>query len=393
MKRIIITFLLLFNTNAIFSQNVEELIQQLYSDVHWENIVAVDEIIYFNIEEAFYAIDELYDQKPPIVQSRFLEALQLFGDPLLYDRLIDYIDRADDFINEEFPLDPLTEKVNATYLLFTIEQYQTYNYIFEIIDRDGINDLSPTAFNSLDIILNNVPSAENQAKNILISIWENSTNNIYRSLSQFFLVKKYGAEMLDRVLTSFTEDEYLPIRISALEHLSSFNYSELNSLLKTRLIIDPSSMFRDDIADTLLEKFGEPSDLKAVLDYQPTEPDETTRSLMGTAIENFIPPKPGNLSLLAHIEKLISYTDELYEYQWILPDDIFSYYIDKLNELRAYIEEENYEIACTLITETLLPQIEQDMLDEVITIEGYKFLHYHSIYIKEKIEDLIGTCQ
>lgn len=393
MKKTATVFLFLIASNFSFSQNFEEVIQQLYSTNIYEAIGAIDIIITYNVEEAYPHITGLYESKPPIVQRSFLIALQLFNDSVLYDRLIDYINRADDFINEEIPLDPLTEKVHATRLLFSIGQYQTYNYVFELITRDGMENINPDAFNSLDIIMNKIPEAENQARQLLIDLWENSPDIHYRYFSMSALCEKYDTETQSRIISAFQNDDYLPIRILALEYLSNQRYSGLNLLLKSQLKLEPSSAFRSDIADSLLQKFGEPSDLKAVIDYQPNEPDETARSLMRYSIKEFIPPKPDTLGYYDLCIRLISYTEEMFKYNWILNKETRDYYAERLTEVYQSIENTGeISYACSIINERILPQVERDRAEELITSEGYKFLHYYTIYIKEEIEKEYGSC-
>jgi hypothetical protein len=50
------------------------------------------------------------------------------------------------------------------------------------------------------------------------------------------------------------------------------------------------------------------------------------------------------------------------------------------------------EEACSIIDERILPQAELDLQQQLITTEGYRFLHYYTIYIKEEIEDEFGSC-
>ena len=54
-----------------------------------------------------------------------------------------------------------------------------------------------------------------------------------------------------------------------LEILTKYSYTDLNNLLKLRLVQDPAPTFLRRIADTLLVRFGKPADLKAVEDYEP----------------------------------------------------------------------------------------------------------------------------
>ena len=45
-----------------------------------------------------------------------------------------------------------------------------------------------------------------------------------------------------------------------------------------------------------------------------------------------------------------------------------------------------------MIGKSIFPAMEQDLQEELITTEGYKFLFYYTIYIKEEIEEEFGAC-
>lgn len=389
MKKIILIFLLLQINIPILSQSLEDVIDDLYADNIWQPPSAISYIIEYDLVEAMDILPELYDEKPPIVQITFLEAFLYFEDPSTQELLLDFIERADGFVNEEFPLDPLQQKVAATYYLFAIDDYSTYGYVFDIINRDGLENSGPIAFNSLSLIMNNMPLAEIQAKNSLIEIWDNSLNSHNKYFSMLALVEKYGTEMISRIINTFNTDDHLPSRSLALEYLFEFEYSGLNLLLKVQLIQDPSWSFRVDLADSLLIKFGEPSDLKAVIDYQPTEPDETTRSLMGFSIQEFIPPRP-TVSTSEMIDNLQSFTQELLQYGWITEYSVYNLYQNKLSVIEEAYNKQKVNALCILLDDFL--SYTEGLSRILLTIEGYKFMHYHGTYIKENVESEFGPC-
>ena len=162
-----------------------------------------------------------------------------------------------------------------------------------------------------------------------------------------------------------------------------------NLLLKVQLIQDPSWSFRVDLADSLLIKFGEPSDLKAVIDYQPTEPDETTRSLMGFSIQEFIPPRP-TVSTSEMIDNLQSFTQELLQYGWITEYSVYNLYQNKLSVIEEAYNKQKVNALCILLDDFL--SYTEGLSRILLTIEGYKFMHYHGTYIKENVESEFGPC-
>jgi hypothetical protein len=156
-------------------------------------------------------------------------------------------------------------------------------------------------------------------------------------------------------------------------------------LLKTRLSIDPSWSLRTDIADTLLIKFGEPSDLKAVIDYQPTEPDTTGSSLMNFSIRDFIPPVPSSSITTEQMAvNLLAYTDELYEYEWITDEEAYEAFRGDIAFLIEVIRAQVPETICSTLLNILY--MCEDKYNNELTTEGYKFLKYHTTYIRDRVE-------
>lgn len=390
MKRILLllflSFILIMNFPSVSQEYANVLIEDLYSEDFWDAVAAAHEILRLRISEAYPHIDALYEEKPPIVQSAFLDALQFFEDPDLYERLIDYIERADTFDQEEYPLDPLVEKVHATYLLFLIGYYDTHDYVFELIQCDGLGNIKNYTFRCLEIMIDD-PQApgESQAKDILTQLWDSSADDYYRRFSMRILVDKYGAEMMDRVVSTFENDTDLPTRYTALDYLVKYEYMGLNTLLKSRLIEESESSLRKAIADTLLQHFGEPSDLKAVTDYQPDEPNETVKSLMSYAIQDFIPPQPGDdVPIEEMLDNLMLYVQELIDYQWILPGASYDF-SHQAKEIFSAHKQGNFPLAI-LLTEEFLWHTDEALNNEEITTEGYKFLHYYPTYILQRLQ-------
>jgi hypothetical protein len=83
----------------------------------------------------------------------------------------------------------------------------------------------------------------------------------------------------------------------------------------------------------------------------------------------------------------------MFGYDWIHNQETRDYYAERLTEVYQSIENTGeISYACSIINERILPQVEQDRAEELITSEGYKFLHYYTIYIKEEIEEVYGSC-
>jgi hypothetical protein len=94
------------------------------------------------------------------------------------------------------------------------------------------------------------------------------------------------------------------------------------------------------------------------------------------------------------VNNLVDYIDQLYQYEWILDEETYFYYSEKLNLLVEAIGGQNIEEACRLIDKDLLARIEEDIQEpNKITMEAYKFFFYHTQYIREELESQFGKCQ
>jgi len=386
-----IEFLLsyIFFSGLSFAQSYQECLDSLYSENYGTKIFAIECINDFKPDGAVDVLIELMEEQQPFLQIQFLNALYSLEYENVETEAYELISRADDFDDDpEYPWDPLDAKVFATAILVYKGDYTTIDYVFDMLSQNSEDALS---FRLLPYIMDNVPSFEQEAKNILITKLDD-VDEYFRYYALLHLADKYGEEMNSELIDKFVNDSDLPTRKLALEYLFINNYSELNSLLKQQLELEQEPSLRIDIADSLLQKFGEPSDLKAVKDYQPNEPDETARSLMSYSIDEFIPPKPASLNLLGKVTKLISYVSEMYTYQWIANTQTRDYYITKLNLLKSQIESGRYQDACKTVNNDLLARIETDLAASNITTEGYKFLHYYCVYIKEDFPQGLQHC-
>ena len=189
------------------------------------------------------------------------------------------------------------------------------------------------------------------------------------------------------IINNQTEDgnlKYFAARVLFTRH-----YAGLPDIFREKINDDPSDVLRWRFASGLLEHYAVPSDLKLVIDHIPNETNEDVRGMFEIIVDLFIPPKPVNLGLDQMIANLISYTNDLVEYGWIADWQID--YMGYLLEMQEAIENERYEELCNTI-EMFLPEIEQAYEGGDITKEGYKFLHYHTTYIKEKYEEEFGPC-
>ncbi len=359
----------------------DEVIEQLNNDTVYIAYSAALDLFSIDQSAAAQVALKLYDSKPPIIQKVFLWILAGANAPGTSDKIYDFINRADNFSNEPYRIDPLEAKVDATKALFMLKDYKTYQFVFEIIEREGVSNISSYYLDLTADIMNNVPAAEEKAKNILINALTNSDDRI-RYFAISYLVEKYGDSFNDQLIKSFTSDKDLPVKIISFEYLCNFNYPHLHDLLIQRLVVEESKHIRLNIADTLLTRYGHPADLKLVMDYQPKEPDETIKSLMHFSIKGFIPPKP-NTELPVILDSLISFIKQIKQYGW-LSDSLAESYSNRLDLLKNSADD--YEEFLSRL-DLLINKTIADKDQNIITQEAYKFIYYYSIYMKEKIDE------
>ena len=386
-KIIIVISIILFYHTFISAQSNQEFVNNLYSDdflLKFSSILVIEKD---SIIEALPVLNELIESQPPLMQKEFLSAMAALGDPNLYEDVLAFMQRSSNFDQGEYPLDSIDANVFGTSLLFSMNDFSTYHYIFASLKQTA-ESVNITAFNMLKYIIDFVPEKEDSAKQFLIDFWDNSTDDYYRSSAMRDLVERYGLEFTDRLIYTF-ENDSMPLKISAFEFLSSLKYSGLQQLLRSRLPIEESWSFRATISDTLLKKYGLPTDLKIVKDYQPTEPNSTARSYMNHSLKKFIPPKPDStVTALVMTDTLISYNNQLYNYQWITSDSLHSNYSTRLQTIRDYIANSNYTSAQTEIDD-MQTSVEENYNSPspLLTTEGWKFLHYYLEYIGERINN------
>lgn len=390
MKRIFIIFILFYLTSIFAQNNQQDLIQDLSDPDPNVRGRATYTIVQNNLVEYIPYIENLiFGQSEPFMIFDYLEALNKLHSPNIVSITMQYIDLADTF-ESMFPKDdPLSMKLQATMILFANQNYSTVDYVFQIIERDRPK-VDFGALHSLDFIIRNIPDYAVQAKNELIYISNNCTDEYARYIALSYLNDNYLNEELQLYVDKFTTDLDFTVRLLALEYLFTSEYYDLENLLLQRISLDSYPTNRRIIVDSLLTVFGKPIDLKTVIDYQPTEPDETAKSLMQYSIQEFIPPRP-TVSTSVMIVNLDSYTDELYQYGWIPTEERYNSYNGLISQIKKLYNRSILNDLCIKLNQ-LISNSFQDVQYGYITQEGYKFLHYYGTYIKENVETELGTC-
>ena len=332
----------------------------------------------------------MFEQPEPYIIDEYMRTLSGINYENNESIALNLIDFADKFPSMNPPGDPLRTRVFATYVL--INQYENYSsiqYALEILNRDF-----PHVMPEAQIIMAKgltVPEYFEESKDALISMINNCPDVMTRAYSLSALEDGIGSQSINIVTENFQNDEDQAIRFLCFKFLIELNYGNLNTLLKSRLSEEPFVGLRLNIADTLLSKFGEPSDVKAIRDYQPNEPEEAARRILDYHIYDFIPPRP-EIPTTDMIQNLFQYIDELYQYEWIGEETHYQEYLGMVERIESSYQSGNLEDICRDLT-TYLDYVEHNNYRPALTVEGYKFLHYHGTYIKENVENELGSCE
>lgn len=385
MKKIFVIFLLLLQ-GSIFSQ-IDLIIEDLQSEVAYRNVGVVPVIINENLSDAYPYVRDLYESKPIYVQTEFLRVLNHFNDPDVVLRANEILVRLDNLNENEkiYVGDRLLEKVFITEILVTRGHFNTINYVFEIINRDGVENINATVYNLLESILYKIPEYERQAKNILLEILLNGSDEDRRGITLGILSRKFGAEMIGTLRDKFINDPSALVKYLALQDLILLDRENLHGLLLTKIQANSDWTFELEMIDTLLSIYGTPSDLKLLKDYCEIESNSISKEIISFRINSFTPSNP-NLGAEVLVDSLISYTRQLSGFNWIKDSKNYETYLTELeNQKKLIIKEDK----CSVIESinNFLEIVEEHRKAKLLTEEGYKYLHYYETYIKENVEE------
>lgn len=384
----ILSLVILLNLYC-FAQ-LEDPIQNLYSQD--ENIIieAINEIISDSIYQAIPHLIDLIESEPPFIQMDFLRALSFFRHESAIPQAIRLIKNADDLFGADVMLNPYKARLMATAVLFNFENYSTASYIFEIIDIRKPS-LSRDAIVLLPFVYRKIPELAERSISELLYAYLNSDYDKSLKYFTFSVLAELNYDSFQpEIINQLKNSDYYQIRYKAFEVLNEKNYTNLNNLLKYMIQNEVESSLRTLAVDSLIIKFGEPSDIYFLRNHIRIEQDSIASSLMSFALSSFIPPRPV-LSTTEMINNLINYNTEMYGYGWIRDENHYSIFDVSLNKIKEYYRRPDLENLCREIF-MLNDRIETGRNEDKITTEAYKFLHYHLIYIKENVETELGNC-
>lgn len=392
----VISIVFIINT-LIFSQ-ADTLLEKLDGESFYYKFEALRIIRENNLEEYIPELEKrIFIQETLLLQEVYLKTLNALNAANTYDFAIQYYNSIDIFNPQpyiEFN-SKLEMKARIQQIFFKYGDYSKTEDIFTYLDDPNEMKRYGLILHDLKTVYENVPLFQTQALDWLLIILNESTDKFIRKLSLEILNEINYSEIINTcvgIINNENEDGNLKYFASRI--LFDRDYEGLPDILRDKINSDPSDVLRWRFASGLLEYYALPSDWKLVIDHIPNEPDEDTRGMFEIIVDKFIPPKPDSLSYFDLCTKLISYTgEEMYQYGWIANEKTRDYYAEELTAVKQSIKNTGkIEQACEIINSQILPQAEQDLQRHLITEEGYKFLHYYTIYIKEEIEKEFGPC-
>jgi len=349
--------------------------------------------------EAIPVIEEQMWNNPSNMYDFSLRALEALGSPRLYTIAKALIDSAE--TNPKHPIidSPLSVRVLATEYLFKFGDYSTAHYVFASL-RDTTRPLDAVAYRLLKPIIQHVPQYADSARKEALRLVREAEMPIDRLNILEDLLDVYGTEMFPEIVYMFVNDPDPDgiNRFEAFRLLCVLDYPHLNSLLRGRLSQEPAEAYRADFVDTLLIRFGTPSDYEFVRQYQTTEPEPVIRSTIARAITRFKPPvPPATTPVAVLLDTLVSFKHQVAALGW-LGDKNF------VNELDNHLENAKRHLArrdslntaqqVWLFQDKVNREHERSKQKQeqgvprdprFVTIEGWKFLYHYAQYILDRL--------
>jgi len=388
---------IVFIINALIFSQGDPLLEKLDGESFAGRFEALRYIRENRLEEYIPELESrIFNQETLLLQEAYLKTLNALNAANTYDFAIQYYNSIDLFNPEPYiEINSILElKARAQEIFFEYGDYSKTEDIFIYLNDPNEIKSFGLIIHDLKTVYENVPSFQTQALDWLLIILNESTDIYLRKTALKILNQINYTEITNicvNIINNEAEDGNLKYFASRI--LFDKDYTGLPNILREKINSDPSDVLRWRFASGLLEYYAVPSDLKLVIDHIPNEPDEDVRGMFEIIVHRFIPPKPEILDYYGLCTRLVTYTDEMFQYGWIQNEETRDYYAQRLTEVYESIENTS-EIgeACSIIDERILPQVEQDLGEQLVTNEAYKFLHYYTIYIKEEIEEEFGPC-
>ncbi|HSW56198.1 MAG TPA: hypothetical protein VLH59_14025 [Ignavibacteriaceae bacterium] len=351
--------------------------------------LTLKQIVFYKITEAIPILESKFWGKSMTMRLAYLDVMAELNSSSTAFFAYALIDSAETSVMHL----PIEIKLNATYSLFKVNDYSTADYIFEWLEEyhQGKSRLQGSfAIRMLPKLLD-FPEYEEQVKEELIYVARNEGFADYRSLAIDGLTKKYGDEFIPFLLERVREDTTSYVRWNAFINLRKLDYYELHSLIIERLPLESEYIYRVFYADTLLKRYGQPSDYYFLKNYLPSENHPSAKEMIGLYSKYHKPPKIAlSPEIVDNLDSLISYTNQLYVFEWIGNEGFMNNLTTVLGEAKNYILNSD-SLLCrekVLLYQQNIDNVFKDSLNlnpEFVLREGWNILYWNAQYILDRL--------
>ncbi len=401
-KHVIWIAFLLFHSflasQTITEEDKQKLIQALDTAECSDRFHAIAKIVDDSVYEALPTIERtIFSQSADIVVE-MLHALDKFQSsnlPTIAKRIFDssgvivQIPCTDGTLSipSISNLDKL--KYEALWSLFHSGDYSHVPQYFALLNEDVHN--SDLFGELLPLVIQHVPIYADSAKQKLLWNVGNASVNINRWSALYNLERLYGNPLSFDLVSIASANSNGWIRMLAIEGLFRFGYPDVKPFLIQRLHAETEPTIRGTIADSLLLRFGTPTDYEAVRQYLLTEQDTITKDVRNARLRDFRPPHPFvSASLLSLTDTLHSNVTELQTLNWIGDANFISTLSNYISSAKSSISQHDSSSARQQLV-SFQQAVDREYRDSTnitpafVTVEGWKFLYYNAQYIIERL--------
>jgi hypothetical protein len=385
----LLLLMLIFSIPVIAQQQPNPFIPQLSDENKRVRMTALNRICLFNMAYLGDELKELmqYENEGDVLIA-YLETLYCLDYPDIKPLAENVQQRIDELFPQ--PDKNYLARLDVSFILLSCGDLSGEDIILDYIENSSTTWVNAT--NSLHYLLKGNSMRREEIKQHLKRIIMEHRPSGYHNYSALviFSTEFSDPDVIPFLISVLEEPEIESIvRVVAAEFLLKKN-CYCNPVFRDRIVNDPDKYLRQNIAGLLIDKYGSPSDLKYLIDYIPNEPDPLIAEVMSIYVKNFIPPHPDDLSTVEKIERLKPYVEELYQYEWISDHETYAALSGEAVMISELYNQQDIMELCTALNK-FLSNVE-DSYREYLTNEGYKFLHYTAVYIKEAVEEEFNTC-
>lgn len=374
--------------NEITEEEKNEYIAQLDSANFMDAVITISRL---KINEALPKIESEIWAQNSFKRLIYLDLMRELGSNKTVNTALAMVDSS---VNMK---DPLLVRVDATMILFKVGNFSTVNHYWEWLDKfhEGYKVWHYGYLTGLAYILHNMHEYESRAKEELIFYTKHHNNAMFRrALISHFEYSK-DQDIINMLLDIARNDNDPYTRYTAYSKLTEFDYDEIYSFTKERLLNETINIYKLNYADTLLNKYGSPSDYNYVINYVFHSPYEYS-TLFLKDYEPIIPVDISSLMII--LDTLVSFANQSFDYSWLQDQHFKTELETHIVDAKTFLENGD-STKCYKEVEIFNNKVNSVYLDSVgsypkfVSEEGWKFLYHYSNYILERLPEPLEDWQ